>query len=37
VRLAAIIWRLELPVLSLEETTSGNVRAGVRSDKEIPL
>jgi uncharacterized membrane protein YeiH len=37
VRFAAIIWRLELPVLSLEETTSGNVRAGVRSDKEIPL
>jgi uncharacterized membrane protein YeiH len=37
VRLAAIIWRLELPVLSLEETTSGNVRADVRSDKGIPL
>jgi hypothetical protein len=26
VRFAAIIWRLELPVLSLEETQSGNVR-----------
>jgi uncharacterized membrane protein YeiH len=37
VRFAAIIWRLELPVLSLEETTSGNVRADVRSDKGIPL
>jgi uncharacterized membrane protein YeiH len=37
VRFAAIIWRLELPVLSLEETTCGNVRADVRSDKGIPL
>jgi uncharacterized membrane protein YeiH len=26
VRFAAIIWRLELPVLSLEETTSGTIR-----------
>jgi uncharacterized membrane protein YeiH len=25
VRFAAILWRLELPVLSLEETTSGGV------------
>jgi uncharacterized membrane protein YeiH len=26
VRFAAILWRLELPVLSLEETESGTIR-----------
>jgi uncharacterized membrane protein YeiH len=26
VRFAAILWRLELPVLSLEETESGSIR-----------
>jgi hypothetical protein len=29
VRVAAIIWRLELPVLSLEETHSGSYRRPV--------
>jgi uncharacterized membrane protein YeiH len=37
VRFAAIIWRLELPVLSLEETASGNVqRPDIQRNQEIP-